>query len=132
MTNNLPKFCDEDILDFLGLKCRCCEVQEKLQKFHDRPLYVISSYECETLHEAEVQINEWFMDGNLDPLTAVYKIDDYYIISRTEFDTKGEAEDQLLRWHYAGSLDKNARIYATSLSDTYEIMHLGLRKASLL
>lgn len=105
--------------------CKPHSLNEGLHKLHTRPLFVISSTEFNSLEEVEEQLSEWFADDTLDSLTAVYRVlregRKVYVISTTELDTKEEADAQLVEWHGLGMLHKNARIYETSLANTYEI-----------
>ena len=146
MTDSLPKV----LKDLLGLlftiepidfeDCgKCSHYKTKriplaIQNLHTRPLYVISSNKFGTLEDVKEQLSEWFDDGTLESVAAVYRVSDdvgsFYVISATEFDTSKEANEQLLEWHNEGKLHRKARVYKSDLANTYEIK-LGLVKASL-
>ena len=137
MTTSLPAFMrailtggPAYIVEETNYRCPSCtckhhSFKEGLHKLHTRPLFVISSTEFDSLEEAEEQLSEWFVDDTLDSLTAVYRVlgegKEVYVVSSTELDTEEEAKDQLIEWHNLGMLHKKARVYETSLANTYEI-----------
>lgn len=108
-----------------------CDQCDAVSSLHSRPLYVISSNQYTTLEEAIEQLREWFFDGAINPLTAVYKIETdelgrelvnpFYVISSTELDSYREAQDQIYSWLECGTLDKKARIYKTELANCLEL-----------
>lgn len=146
MTESLPAFIrnllNEDNYNLENNHTCTCTIdcdedntEASIRKMHSRPLYIISSTTYKSLEEASEQLSEWFEDGTLNAYTAVYAFESlnerFYVISASEFDTEEEANEQMIEWHNMGMLDQNARVYKTSLADTYEIS-IKLTSASLL
>lgn len=101
------------------------ELENRILALHMRPLFIISSMKFNKLEDAVDQLEDWFVDGTIDPLTAIYRCYDeddneYYTISSTEFDDVEEALNQLGAWHVNGTLSKRAKIHESRLHDTYE------------
>jgi len=99
--------------------------KDLVEEMHERPLFVIASNKYKSLADVKYQLREWFEDGTLDSLAAVYKVnangEQFYIISSTEFDTLEEALTQLGLWQLNGTLDRKSKVYQTKLKNTYEI-----------
>jgi hypothetical protein len=116
------------------------ELDAAVEELHNRPLYIIASNQFPTLEHALDQLKEWFRDGTLDPLTAVYQITHdtedrecvmpFFVISASEFDTFEEAKDQVYFWHTNQILDENAFIYKTKLKQCFEL-EIGLVPATV-